>query len=185
MSLVHAWRSLAIAGLAAALAAPLSASAQSSKAHGLNSGDWSAHGGIGFTADPDGFLFATGLEYSLTRDFSVGPLIQLSFDDDDTIVAPTLNLRYRVDLTDVNNEFVRRIEPFAQLGPGAAYIEKDKRPGDDDDIGFLISGGFGADYWVTEDLAVGNSVLFNGMPDDVEGENFFFSWQLVTLRYRF
>jgi hypothetical protein len=185
MSHIHLFGRLALAAVAAAWLAPAPAHAQASKAHGLDAGDWSVHAGLGFTDDPDGFLVAPSFEYSLTRDFSVGPLLQLSFGDDDTIVAPTLNLRYRVDLSDVDNEFVRRIEPFAVLGPGFAYIDKDRRFGDDDDAGFLISGGFGADYWVTEDLAVGNTVLFNGMPDDVVNENFFFSWQVVSLRYRF
>jgi hypothetical protein len=32
-------------------------------------------------------------------------------------------------------------------------------------------------------VSVGNSVLFNGMPDDVLGEDFFVSWQLLTARH--
>ena len=181
MSCARALRCVASAGLLLALFAP-SAFAQSV---GPQAGDWSIQGGGGFTADPDGGLVAADIEYAITDDFGFGPSLQLAFDDDLTIVAPTVNLRYRVDLSDVNNEFVRRLEPFGQLGAGFAYIEKDHRPGDDDDIGFLMNGGLGAEYWVTDALAVGNTILFNGMPDDVEGENFFFSWQLVTLRYRF
>jgi hypothetical protein len=184
MSHVHVWRRLALAGLAVALAAPVPAFAQG-KSFGLSAGDWSIQGGGGFTSDPDGALLATNVEYAITRDFGVGPVLQLSFDDDNTIVAPTLNLRYRVDLSDVGNEFVRRIEPSATFGLGFAYIEKDHSAGDDDDAAFLISGGVGAEYWVTDQLAVGNTVLFNGMPDDAVDEDFFFSWQLVTLRYRF
>jgi hypothetical protein len=28
-------------------------------------------------------------------------------------------------------------------------------------------------------------MMFNGMPDDVLDEHFFFSWQVVTFRFRF
>jgi hypothetical protein len=184
MSCARALRCFASAG---ALLAAIAAFASSAFAQSVNTeaGDWSIQGGGGFTSDPDGGLVASDIEYSITGDFGVGPSVQLAFDDDVTIVAPTMNLRYRVDLSDVNNEFVRRLEPFGQLGLGFAYIEKDHAGGDDDDTGFLVNGGFGAEYWVTDALAVGNTVLFNGMPDDVEGEEFFFSWQLVTLRYRF
>ena len=177
-------RAAIAAVVATALLSPASALAQAEDV-GPTAGDWSPHAGLGFMLDPDGVLLAVGVEYAATDEFSIGPLLQLGFEDDHTIVAPTLNFRYRVDLSDVDNEFVRRIEPFVQAGLGFAYIEKERRFRDDDDTGFLLNGGFGAEYWVTDELAVGNSVLFNGMPDDVVNENFFLSWQLVTLRYRF
>ena len=45
--------------------------------------------------------------------------------------------------------------------------------------------GFGADYPITDSVSLGSSMLFNFLPDDVVDENFYFSWQVVGVRYRF
>jgi hypothetical protein len=151
----------------------------------LAPGEWSPHAGIGFTSDPDAFLLGVGLDYGVLEWMSLGPLLQLGIGDDHTIVAPTLNFHFGIDLSGVSNRYVRRIEPFVQAGLGFAYIEKERGNRDRDDLGFLMNGGLGAQYWLTDEMAVGSNVLFNGMPEDVVDENFFFSWQVVTFRYRF
>ena len=66
-----------------------------------------------------------------------------------------------------------------------AYLHKDNRRGDNDDVGFLFNLGFGADYYLTERLSLGSNLLFNIMPDKVLGENFFFSWRFVSVSYHF
>ncbi len=45
--------------------------------------------------------------------------------------------------------------------------------------------GGGIEYFVTEQFAVGSSIMFNVMPDSVIGENFFFSWQMGAARFLF
>lgn len=173
--------------LAATLAIPLVPGLASAQSHpvGPREGDWSTHAGAGFTLGPDGALLAVGAEYAAADWLHMGPLVQIGLDDDHTIVAPTLNFRFAIDLSESRNEFVQRLEPYVQTGFGFAYINKERRGRDREDTGFLVNGGFGAEYWVTDDLAVGNGVLFNGLPDRVAGEDFFLSWQMVTLRYRF
>lgn len=184
MHRIHVRRPVIGAALAIALLLPAAAFADG-EGTPLSAGEWSPYGGIGFTLDPDTFLMVMGADYAATDFLSVGPKLQLGVSDRDTIVAPTLNFHFGIDLSDVKNEFVRNIEPYVETGLGLAYIEKDRRSGNRDDTGFLINGGFGAQYWFTHDMAVGSSLLFNGMPDDVAGEHFFVSWQLVTFRYRF
>jgi len=151
----------------------------------LAAGEWSPHAGIGFIAEPDAFLLGLGLDYGVAEFMSLGPLLQLGISDDDTIVAPTLNFHFGIPLLGASNQYLRRLEPFVQAGLGMAYIEKERGNQEDDDVGFLMNGGVGAQYWLNDEIAVGTSMLFNGMPEDVVDENFFFSWQVVTFRYRF
>jgi opacity protein-like surface antigen len=180
----HARKRFAVAAILIALLAPTATFAADGDVR-LKAGEWSPHAGIGFIAEPDAFLLGVGLDFGVASWLSLGPLLQAGFSDDDTIVAPTLNFHFGIDLSGVSNQYVRRIEPFVQAGLGMAYIEKERGNDEDDDLGFLMNGGVGAQYWLTDEMAVGTSLLFNGMPEDVLDENFFFSWQLVTFRYRF
>lgn len=149
-------------------------------------GVWSAHAGVGFTLSPTAALFAGGVEYEALPRLGIGPLLQVAFDDDITIVAPTAHARYRFDLSDLDNEVLRNVEPFVQGGLGFAFVEKDRPGNDPDDTEFLLNGGFGVEYRIDDTFSVGNSILFNGMPaDDAVGEDFFVSWQFLTARMRF
>jgi hypothetical protein len=144
---------------------------------------WSIATSIGFTADPGAFQLTVGLPYSASRSFRVGPLLQLAFADDLVIVAPTANFQYAFDVPGSNPQ-LRRLRPYLQLGLGFAYIDKNQR-WNDDEVGFLLNPGFGAEYAVTESIAVGSNVLFNVLPVTTTGENFFFSWQVGSVRFLF
>lgn len=146
---------------------------------------WSAHGGIGFGLDPSSFAFGAGLEYHVMHELSVGPLLQVLARDDQVIVAPTANVRYHFDLSHLDSDFASRLEPFVQGGLGLVYVDED-RP-DRDDTEFLLNGGFGLDYRIDERISVGSTLMFNGIPggDKAVRENFFFTWQVVGMRYHF
>ena len=147
---------------------------------------WSAHVGSGFTLSPSAFLLTTGVEYEVVPQLGVGPLLQFAVDNNDTIVAPTLNARYRIDLSRSGDDVVKRIQPFVQAGLGFAYVDKDRGGRDRDDTEFMLNGGLGLEYRVNTQFSVGSAVLFNGMPaGNAVGEDFFFSWQLVTARVHF
>lgn len=147
---------------------------------------WSAHVGGGFSLSPGGGLFATSLEYAPVRELGIGPLLQIAGDDHTLIVAPTANLRYRVDLSHLDDDVLRRFEPYVQGGVGFAYVDKDRGPRDRDDAELMLNGGVGIEYRVSSPLSLGTGILFNGMPvDDAAGERFFFSWQLLSARVHF
>jgi hypothetical protein len=75
--------------------------------------------------------------------------------------------------------------PYVQLGTGFTFIDVDGWRGQDDhDIGFLINGGFEADFRLSRSLSLGTKMLFNGIPGGVFGENFYFSWEVAALRLR-
>lgn len=149
---------------------------------------FSVRGAIGFTLDPETFLLAGEVDYFFNDSFAAGPLLQFGVSDDDLILMPSVNFLCQLDLSQMSEEpggALERLKPFAQGGIGFAFIDKDNRFGDDDDIGFMFNVGFGIDYYLAESFAVGNNLLFNIMPDDVVGENFLFTWQFVSVRYRF
>jgi len=145
-------------------------------------GAFSVHGGMGLTASPTTFQFALGAEYFVTSNLSVGPLMQFGFEEHWSIIAPSINVRWTFDL-DIESPW-NRLTPFAEMGMGACYIHHD-RPGDNEEWGFLINFGGGIDYYLTDDLSIGTEMLFNFLPGEVQGEHYFFSWQVVTLRFLF
>ena len=142
----------------------------------------SLRGAFGFTLDPETFLLAFEGNYFVDENFAVGPLLQLGVSGNRVILAPTVNFRGVFDLP---VEGLERLKPFVQGGMGLAYLQKDNRRGDNDDVGFLFNFGFGADYHLTNELSLGSNILFNVMPDKVLGENFFFSWQLISASFHF
>ncbi len=141
---------------------------------------------FGFTADPENFLLAFEAPFGVAPGVTVGPLLQLGLSDDWTIVAPSANVRYAFDLSAASTPEVRRLSPFIQGGLGFAYLDRDRSGRRDrDDTGFLFNMGGGIEYFVTEQFAVGSSIMFNVLPDSVIGENFFFSWQMGSARFLF
>ena len=142
--------------------------------------------GIGFTASPDTFLMGFEVDYRLAQGFSVGGTLQLGLDDDHTIVSPTGHLRYTFDLSGGGSD-VARVRPFIQGGLGFTFIDLDNTPPgvDDDETGFMLNFGFGTELVLTDAISVGSKMLFNFMPDDVLNENFYYSWEIATVRYRF
>jgi hypothetical protein len=144
--------------------------------------------GIGFTSNPDTFLLSTELPIQIARDFDLGPLVQLGIGNDRLIVAPTVNVRYSFPLSRYirnENPVWDRLSPVAHGGVGFAYLERDNKPGDDDDLGFLFNLGVGMQYAMTDRVSFGTRMTFNMMPGDVLDERFFFSWQVAQFRYRF
>ncbi len=138
-------------------------------------------GGIGFTADPGQFLIGAELDFFLNENFSIGPLLQFGVEDGGVILAPSANFVYHFYLEDP----LERLRPFVQGGVGFAYLHEDDRKGDDDDIGVMINIGGGINYEIADRTLLGSHMLFNAMPDKVLDENFFFSWQVVTIGWEF
>lgn len=179
-------RGLALLGLLlVALLCASSASAQQSQ-RGSDS-RFSARLGLGFTADPSTFLTSFEFPFAVNDEFQVGPLIQVGVSGDETIVAPTVNLRFLPNFgqRDADSEFVRELRPFLMGGIGLAHLDVDTRFGDVDDTEFLFNLGFGVDYPISDRVLVGTQMLFNIVPGGVLGDKFFFSWQLANFTYRF
>ena len=149
---------------------------------GLRKGKIALDGGFGFTLSPDTFLMKFGADYFVTHHFGIGPVLQIGLDDNLFIMAPTLGVKGFADLSGNTYAFLRRVKPLVQGGVGLAYVDID---GFDDDVGFLMNFGFGVDVFVTQNLSLGNNMLFNIIPTKVFNDRFYFSWEFISFRYRF
>jgi hypothetical protein len=138
--------------------------------------------GLGQTFGPSTFLLsATGGKF-VDPNLAIGPTLQLGIDDNETIFAPTFGVRRTFGL---DSSDLRKIEPYIEGGAGFAYLEDDRRGGDDDDLGFLITFGMGANFELQRNLALGTGVLVNLMPGEVLGERLFVSWRILQLNFTF
>lgn len=130
----------------------------------------------GISEGPDTALTGFELAHFLTDTIAIAPFLQLGVADDHFLFAPSLDAKIVIDV-----ESEPRLLPFAQAGLGFAYIDEDDAGGDDsDDAGFLVHAGGGVDFFVTERLSLGTAVYFNFLPGEVQDEDFFFSWHVIT-----
>lgn len=136
--------------------------------------------GLGLTDSPDTFLTVLEGGWYLRENLAFAPMLQLGVADDETIIAPTVDLKAYLPLPDLDP-----IRLHVLGGIGFAYLEKEGRRGDDDDIGLLVHFGFGGNYPLSDELSLGSSVLFNVMPKEVLDEQFFLSWEIFSVTFRF
>jgi len=155
---------------------------EAASASGL--GPWSAGASIGLTSDPGTFLMGLSGEIDLSPELRIGPWLRLGVADNVVLVAPSVAATYRVELSGIS-ERLQRFHPTMSLGAGLAYIHKDRGRGNIDDVGLLIHPGFGAEFDIDDRVALGTHFVFDILPIDTAGENFFFSWQALALRVRF
>jgi opacity protein-like surface antigen len=102
-------------------------------------------------------------------------------------LSPVAYGRYTANLG-AFTDALDRVDTYLQGGLGFTWWDVDRPAragGDDDDAEFLINFGFGAEYRLTEHVSAGTHMLFNVIPDEIYDERFYFSWEVVTLRYRF
>jgi hypothetical protein len=139
-------------------------------------------GGLGFTESPDTVLLSGQVDFPVNEDLVVGPLLQLGLDDDETIVAPSLNLKHPFRL---DSDGYPEVRPFVQGGAGFAYLEKERRSGDDDDIGLLLNAGVGVELHLDSSTYLSSTLMLNFLPGEVMDEDVFLSWQVIQLGWRF
>lgn len=143
-----------------------------------------ARGGIGFTEGPDAFLANFELEGMLNGRVGVGLAAQLGVEDDFILFSPHLFTRYRFSLRQLEDEYLRRIRPFVQGGVGITHIDVDRGGRDRDATDVLINFGGGLDYPVTHEVEIGTRMLINVIPGEVLNQRIYFSWELISVRYR-
>jgi opacity protein-like surface antigen len=145
----------------------------------------SVRGSFGFTADPEAFAMGLGFPIEITNGVAFTPHLLMAFEDDDTIVAPTVNIEVYFRLSDRRDDFSYRLRPFLQAGIGFAYIDRDAAGDNDDEVGFLVTPGLGLEYEISDNLFIGTNARFNILPKEAGGEHFFFSWEFFSLRIAF
>jgi hypothetical protein len=154
-------------------------------------GTFSLKPGLGFTASPTTFLLGFEGDYRVAEPVSVGLLTEVGIDNDLTIVSPQLFARYWPDLGEMIDPDVAFIEPYVHLGLGFTWWDADVYKGvNDDDTQFLLSPGFGVDFRINEHVSIGSQMLFNVIPGSIHDDTriddaFYYSWEVVGVRFRF
>ena len=120
--------------------------------------------GLGFgllagTEDGTAFGLLINGDYFLSHHLSVGPLLQLGFDDDFTLIGFSGQLKYTFDVPASPH-----LHPNIQGGLGFVYIDNGKH-----DTDLLVPLGGGLDVDVTSNLSLGTTLLINvtGLEDDI------------------
>ena len=151
-------------------------------ANGPSTG-WSLRAGVGFIDDPSALLLNFELPYAFDQWVSAGPMLQVGTSNHNTIVAPTLNVTAKI--ADLPGEVFDRLIPFGFVGMGFAYIEDDNRANDNSSAGFLVDFGFGVELKISEHFFIGTQMMFNFLPEKTLEEDFFYSWQVGSVRIAF
>lgn len=144
---------------------------------------WAFRAGMGFTSDPDDFLLNFELPYRFDQYVSAGPMMQVGLEDNRFLVAPTMNLTLTGD--HFFEGALARFEPSLFAGIGFAVINNDDRGADTQDAGFLINAGFGMDYLLSDRVSLGSRMIFNFLPGGTLDEDFFYSWEVGSIRLNF
>jgi len=134
-----------------------------------------------FGDDPGGLNLGFEIPIELNRNVSVGPWLTLGLADDFLLLSATANVRYHFDVFE--GPKLRKLRPFLQGGAGITHYDDDDR--DDDDTGFLMNMGLGAEYAVSEHVGFGSNIMFNVVPTFRPGQAFYWSWQFLSMRFRF
>lgn len=122
---------------------------------------WSGGATMGFLGNtPDGAAFALNLnaEAKITQQFSIGPLLQLGFTDDLTLVGFSGQGKYAIRIPELGDRFK------VMLQGGIGFVHADKGPSD---TSFLIPLGVGVDYQINSGLAFKSDFLLNFTDLDV------------------
>lgn len=122
---------------------------------------WSAGATMGFFANtPDDTAFALNLdaEGKISPKFSIGPLLQLGFTDDLTLVGLSGQGKYAIGIPELGERFK------VVLQGGIGFVHADKGPSD---TSFLIPIGVGVDYQINPGLAFKSDFLLNFTDLDV------------------
>jgi hypothetical protein len=116
---------------------------------------WSAGATMGFLANtPDDTAFALNFnaEAKINKQLSIGPLLQLGFTDDLTLVGISGQGKYDIGIPDVSDRFK------VILQGGIGFVHADVGPSD---TSFLIPIGVGVDYQINPGLAFKSDLLLN------------------------
>jgi len=122
---------------------------------------WSAGATMGFlanTPDDEAFALNFNAEAKMNQQLSVGPLLQLGFTDDLTLVGISGQGKYAIAIPDVNDRFK------VILQGGIGFVHADVGPSD---TSFLIPIGVGVDYQINPGLAFKSDLLLNFTDLDV------------------
>lgn len=144
---------------------------------------------FGFSIDPDTFIVGVRGHGFIEPTIATGPMLRFGFSDDWTLVMPSWTIKWfpsAVHDGDGDGGFPSRLHPYLEGGVGVVWGEKDRdNRSDKDDLGVLLSLGFGLDIVADENLVIGTGILVDVFPIEIVDENVMLSWHLISIELRF
>jgi hypothetical protein len=140
--------------------------------------------GLGYTDDPDTVLLAAAIDFPVGENWTAGPALQVGVDDHRTLLAPVFQAKRFFPVKSADAA-IERLLPYVQGGAGIVYLDDDRVPDGDDDVGLLLQVGGGLRYRMTDTLSLGTQMQFNFVPADVHDERFYFAWEVVQFVFAF
>ncbi len=138
--------------------------------------------GFGLALSPSMALIGAALDFEIDEDLTAGPALQVGLGGDDTLIAPFFQAKYRLPIEAEEGSALNKITPFIQAGAGLAFLDKDGRKSD---TGVLLNAGAGVRFNTGRSTRLGSTALFNFLPGDVAGDNFYFTWEIVQVSFDF
>ncbi|GEM_PF-1472242 len=130
-----------------------SARAQATGSLSSRSGHWNLGGAIGLTFDPDLVGVELGVDYYVTNEVAVGPLIIAAMNGEDNIWGLSGQAKYSARLAE--NDVVR---PYGHVGIGFINLDLDHDRKTRTEFLFPIGGGF--EFELNDDMTLDVNALF-------------------------
>lgn len=119
-------------------------------------GKWNVGGAVGATVDPDLLSFQLGVDYYITEDIAVGPLIQYGVNGNDWIWGTSGQVKYCARLKDTE-----QVRPYGQAGIGFVEYIHDDFYGGERTTKYLFPVGGGFEFKLAKDLTLDTNILFD------------------------
>ena len=130
--------------------------------------------GVGFTTGPSSLLVGATVDFPIDSMITFGPSVQYGSDDDLGLLTVTGQLKYFLPMTEDPQKFLF----YATAGIGVASVDKEGQSGDS---GALINIGAGLRLLTGEDYRIGSEARLNILPDELNNEDLYFSFELVQV----
>ncbi len=146
-------------------------------------GDTSVPVGLGFMLDPDMAMFSGAADVHLNTMMAMGPELVFASSSDRFLFSATVQIKTFLNAADRGQE-PSRWQPYLQGGLGWSWFDSD-RGSERSENSFLMNGGGGLRYRLSQNYSIGTGALINFVPGKILDDRWYFSWQIVQLVFHF
>lgn len=119
-------------------------------------GHWTVGGGLGITEDPTLYGIQANVNYYITDEISVSPLLQYAFKDKNHIFGVAGMVKYNAVLS--GSKVVR---PYGEVGIGFVQFQDEHLFNGDQKTTYLFPVGGGMEFKLNDNLSLDGNLLFN------------------------
>lgn len=119
-------------------------------------GRFTIGGGLGLTEDPSLYGLLVNVNYYITDEISVGPLLQYDFKDEDHIFGVAGMVKYNAVLGGSNV-----VRPYGEAGIGFIEFKHEDLFDGDKKNTYLFPVGGGMEFKLNDSLSLDSTLLFN------------------------